>query len=41
LIQLLTVRERNREKYFQQFVEPLYKDAEAVMNDYGLRSSEA
>ena len=28
------MRERNREKYFQQFVEPLYKDAEAVVNDY-------
>ena len=34
LIQLLTVRERNREKYFQQFIEPLYKDAEGIVNDY-------
>ena len=34
LIQLLTVRERNREKYFHQFIEPLYKDAEGIMNDY-------
>jgi hypothetical protein len=34
LIQLLTVRERNREKYFQQFIEPLYKDAEGIANDY-------
>src|ERR1035438_7533496 len=24
----------NREKYFQQFIEPLYKDAEGIMNDY-------
>lgn len=34
LIRLLTVDERNREKYFQQFIDPLYKDAEAIMNDY-------
>jgi len=34
LIQLLTVRERNREKYFQQFIDPLYKDAEGIVNDY-------
>jgi hypothetical protein len=34
LIQLLTVRERNREKYFHTFIEPLYKDAEGIMNDY-------
>jgi hypothetical protein len=34
LIQLLTVRERNREKYFNQFIEPLYKDAEGIVNDY-------
>ena len=34
LIQLLTVDRRNREKYFEQFIEPLYKDAESVMNDY-------
>ncbi|MGO9094077.1 MAG: hypothetical protein ACLQGV_02545 [Bryobacteraceae bacterium] len=34
LIQLLTVRERNREKYFQEFIEPLYKDAEGIVNDY-------
>ena len=34
LIQLLTVRERNREKYFQQFIEPLYRDAEGIVNDY-------
>src|ERR1035441_5754453 len=34
LIQLLTIRERNREKYFQQFIEPLYRDAEGIVNDY-------
>jgi hypothetical protein len=34
LIQLATVRERNKEKYFNNFVEPLYKDAEQVARDY-------
>jgi hypothetical protein len=34
LIQLATVRERNKEKYFNNFIEPLYKDAEQVVKDY-------
>jgi len=34
LIQLLTIRQRNREAYFNQFIEPLYRDAEGVVNDY-------
>jgi|CZKY01.1.fsa_nt_gi hypothetical protein len=34
LIQLLTTRERNREKYFNNLIEPLYRDAEVVARDY-------
>jgi hypothetical protein len=34
LIQLATVRERNREKYFNGFIEPLYRDAEQIARDY-------
>jgi hypothetical protein len=34
LILLLTIRERNREKEFEKFVDPLFKDAELVVNDY-------
>ena len=34
LIQLATVRERNKGKYFNSFIEPLYKDAEQVVKDY-------
>jgi len=34
LIQLLSLRERNREKYFENFVEPLFHDAEIVFKDY-------
>src|SRR5437660_2079694 len=34
LIQLVTARERNKEKYFNNFVEPLYRDAEAIIKDY-------
>src|SRR5438045_661419 len=34
IIQLFTVRERNREKFFNSFIEPLYKDAEPVAKDY-------
>jgi hypothetical protein len=34
LIQLLTLRERNREKEFNNFIDPLYRDAEPVAKDY-------
>jgi hypothetical protein len=34
LIQLLTLRERDREKFFNNVIEPLYKDAEPVAKDY-------
>jgi len=34
LVQLLTIRERNREKYFNTVIEPLYRDAEVVARDY-------
>jgi hypothetical protein len=34
LIQLLTLKERNREKFFNNFIEPLYRDAEPVAKDY-------
>jgi hypothetical protein len=34
LIQLATVRERNREKYFNNFIEPLYRDGEQIASDY-------
>jgi hypothetical protein len=30
LIHLLTLKERNREKFFNNFIEPLYRDAEPV-----------
>src|SRR6185437_10488413 len=34
LIQLLSVREKNRERYFKNFIEPLYIDAEKIAADY-------
>jgi hypothetical protein len=34
LVQLLTVRERNREKQFLNIIEPLYQDTQAIMGDY-------
>lgn len=34
LIQLITVREHNREKYFREFIQPLYEDAEKIVHDY-------
>lgn len=34
LIQLASVRERNREKFFDGFIEPLYQDAEQISRDY-------
>jgi hypothetical protein len=34
LIQLLNTRERDREKYFNNLIEPLYRDAEVVARDY-------
>jgi hypothetical protein len=34
VIQLLTLRERNRERFFSNFIEPLYRDAEPVAKDY-------
>ena len=34
LIKLTTVRERNKEKYFNTFIEPLYEDAEGIARDY-------
>ena len=34
LIQLATLRERNREKYFNNFIEPLYRDGEQIAGDY-------
>jgi len=34
LIQLVTVREHNREKYFHEFIQPLYDDAEKIVQDY-------
>lgn len=34
LIQLATVQERNRERYFRNFIEPLYLDGEEVAKDY-------
>jgi len=34
LIQLATVRERNKEKYFSSFIEPVYRDAEQIARDY-------
>jgi hypothetical protein len=34
LIQLSTIRERNRERYFNNFIEPLYRDGEHVARDY-------
>src|ERR1035437_9914231 len=34
LIQLLALRERNRKQYFHDFIDPLYKDAEVIVNDY-------
>ena len=33
-IQLFTIKERNKEKYFNNYIEPLYKDAELIANDY-------
>jgi hypothetical protein len=34
LIQLINVREKNREKYFKNFIEPLYLDGEQIAKDY-------
>lgn len=34
LIQLVTVRGRNREKYFNNYIEPLYREAEQIAKDY-------
>lgn len=34
LIQLINVGEANNEKYFLNFVEPTYNDAELIINDY-------
>jgi hypothetical protein len=34
LIQLLQTKEKRKEKYFNNFVEPLYKDAETIIKDY-------
>jgi len=34
LIQLATVREKNREKYFRNFIEPLYLDGEVIAKDF-------
>jgi hypothetical protein len=34
LIQLATVRERNKERYFRNFIEPLYADGEKIAEDY-------
>lgn len=34
LIQLATVREKNREKYFKAFIEPLYIDGEQIARDF-------
>jgi len=34
LIQLATVRAKNREKYFNNFIEPLYSDGEQIAKDY-------
>ena len=36
LIQLLQTREKRKEKYFNNFVEPLYKDAETIIKDYNV-----
>lgn len=40
LIQLSTVRERNREKYFTTFIEPLFRDGELIAKDYMLLLAE-
>ena len=40
LIQLLTLKEKNREKFFNTLIEPLYKDAEPVAKDYMVLLSE-
>jgi hypothetical protein len=34
LIQLLALSERNRKERFHEFIDPLYKDAEVIVNDY-------
>lgn len=34
LIQLATVRERNRERFFNNFIEPVYRDGEQIAKDY-------
>jgi len=34
LTKLLTIRERNRERVFNNFIQPIYQDAEAVARDY-------
>jgi hypothetical protein len=40
LIQLSSIRERNGEKYFHSFIDPLYRDAEQVARDYMLLFAE-
>jgi len=34
LIQLLSTKEINDEKYFNNFIEPMYQDAETIVKDY-------
>ena len=34
LVKLAEVREKNREKYIERYVEPIYKDAEVIFRDY-------
>ena len=34
LVQLINSRQKNKERYFREYVEPMYYDAEAIMNDY-------
>jgi hypothetical protein len=34
LIQLVSVREKNRERFFNNFIEPLYRDGESAAKDY-------
>lgn len=33
-IEILTVKEKNKEKYFNNFIEPMFKDAEIIVKDY-------
>ena len=34
LIELITVKEKNKEKRFNNLIEPLYRDAEVIVKDY-------